>query len=55
MTGGASSGIGRATVLKLTAAGCRVAALGRDAEGLGRLVDEVDVDGCDSVWPTCGT
>ncbi len=41
---GASSGIGRATVLRLVEAGCRVAALGRDVEALTRLIDEVDVD-----------
>jgi NAD(P)-dependent dehydrogenase (short-subunit alcohol dehydrogenase family) len=43
---GASSGIGRATVLRLTSAGCRVAALGRDVEALARLVDEIDVGRC---------
>lgn len=45
VTGGAS-GIGRATVLKLVAGGCRVAVLDRDEAGLARLVEEVGPDRC---------
>jgi len=48
VTGGAS-GIGRATVLKLVAAGCRTAVLDRDEDGLARLVAEVGADRCVAV------
>lgn len=44
---GAASGIGRATVLKLVGAGCRVAALDRDEAGLARLVGETGETGED--------
>jgi len=43
---GAASGIGRATVMKLTAAGCQVAALDIDADGLGHLAAEIGNDAC---------
>jgi NAD(P)-dependent dehydrogenase (short-subunit alcohol dehydrogenase family) len=45
VTGGAS-GIGRATVLKLIGAGCRVAALDRDAAGLAQLVADTGEGSC---------
>jgi NAD(P)-dependent dehydrogenase (short-subunit alcohol dehydrogenase family) len=45
VTGGAS-GIGRATVLRLTGAGCRSAVLDRDEAGLAALVAEVGADLC---------
>ncbi len=41
---GASSGIGRTTVQRLAAAGCRVAALGRDAGALATVVAEVGIE-----------
>ena len=48
VTGGAS-GIGRCTVVRLTSAGCRVAAVGRDNEALGRLVDEAGHERCEPI------
>ncbi len=45
VTGGAS-GIGRATVLRLVGAGCRVAALDRDEAGLAGLVGELGEGRC---------
>lgn len=48
VTGGAS-GIGRATVLKLVGAGCRVAVLDRDAAGSAQLVAEAGENRCVSV------
>ena len=45
VTGGAS-GIGRATVLKLIAAGCRTAVLDRDEAGLAQLVTDAGEDRC---------
>jgi NAD(P)-dependent dehydrogenase (short-subunit alcohol dehydrogenase family) len=48
VTGGAS-GIGRCTVMRLTGAGCRVAAVDRDAPALGRLVDEVGHEMCEPI------
>jgi meso-butanediol dehydrogenase / (S,S)-butanediol dehydrogenase / diacetyl reductase len=43
---GASSGIGRATVQRLSTAGCSVAALGRDEEALAAVVDDVGPERC---------
>ena len=43
---GASSGIGRATVLRLAAAGCLVAALGRDERTLAAVVSEAGPGRC---------
>jgi hypothetical protein len=43
---GATSGIGRTTVCKFVAAGCRVAAVGRDTAALASLADELDADLC---------
>ena len=43
---GAASGIGRATVLKLIGAGCRVAALDRDIDVLAALASEAGRDMC---------
>jgi NAD(P)-dependent dehydrogenase (short-subunit alcohol dehydrogenase family) len=43
---GAASGIGRATVLKLVAAGCQVAALDNDEVGLAGLVAEAGKQAC---------
>jgi NAD(P)-dependent dehydrogenase (short-subunit alcohol dehydrogenase family) len=43
---GAASGIGLATIRRLIDAGCRTAALDRDAEGLARLVGEVGTNSC---------
>ncbi len=43
---GASSGIGRATVERLVAAGCRVAALGRDQAALAATVADVGAARC---------
>ncbi|MGZ8771687.1 MAG: SDR family NAD(P)-dependent oxidoreductase [Aeromicrobium sp.] len=43
---GATSGIGRNTVCKLIAAGCRVAAVGRDIAALASLADELGTDLC---------
>jgi NAD(P)-dependent dehydrogenase (short-subunit alcohol dehydrogenase family) len=43
---GASSGIGRATVLRLVGAGCRVAALGRDEQALTEVVEAAGAERC---------
>lgn len=46
---GASSGIGRATALKLAGARCRIAAVGRDEKTLQLLAEEIGGDGCVTV------
>ncbi|MDI3388997.1 3-hydroxybutyrate dehydrogenase [Streptomyces sp. B-S-A8] len=47
---GAASGIGRACALRLAAAGARVRAVDRDADGLGALADG-SVDGAGAIEP----
>jgi NAD(P)-dependent dehydrogenase (short-subunit alcohol dehydrogenase family) len=48
---GASSGIGRATVIRLAAHGASVAAVGRDAAGLAELVEEAGHAGGHAIAP----
>jgi NAD(P)-dependent dehydrogenase (short-subunit alcohol dehydrogenase family) len=45
---GASSGIGRATVMRLVDAGCRVAALGRDEQALADVVAAAGAERCEA-------
>lgn len=51
---GASSGIGRATAIKLAAAGCHVTAVGRKKETLERLANEIGGDHCEIVIADLG-